>query len=204
MSHRDDPEAGTTLTEVLVVLVITTLLAVPLVAVVQTAARIQDDQQRQEAARIDLDRALAAMAEDLRVGSPVESRLGGRSATSTVGVQVSDDLVGAQIVYWSVTANGLQTFEVDPTTNRITSGSTLDPDVQAGTGATADEPAFRYFDANGRELDPLVVSATRLAECTALVEVALSVPIDDDPDTEVVSGSARHAVRSRSPGGNGC
>lgn len=204
MNLRGDGESGTTLTEVLIVLAITTLLAAPLFAVVRTAARIQDDRQRADEARIELDRALLAMADDLRAGAPVATRPRGTRATDTVGVRVDDDSGAAQIVYWSLGPRGLRRFEADPATGRIRNRSTLSGDIRGGANGTAGETTFRYFDAEGRELDPLTSGLDRLADCTTLIEVTLSVAIDGDPDEGVVSGSARHAVRSRSPGVNRC
>lgn len=200
-----DPERGTTLTEILVVLAITTVLAIPLLATVRTAARAQADQATEDDARIQLDWALASMADDLRTGAPVGTRPSGTRAADTIGVQVTDDTGLVSVVYWSVGRRGLRRLEADPTTRRIRSRSTLNPDI---TTETLDgETPFRYFDAEGRELDPLAVGLERLAECTALVEVTLAVPLDTaraTPSGQVLADTARHAVRSRTPGGNGC
>lgn len=201
----DEAERGTTLTEVLVVLAITTLLAVPLLATVRTASRAQADQMGEADARLELDRALASMADDLRTGAPVASRPSGTRAADTVGIEVTDDSGLSSIVYWSVGRRGLRRFEADPTTRRIRSRSTLNaamtPEVLDGAAP------FRYFDATGRELDPLTVGLDRLAACTTLVEVTLALPVDTaraDATNAVLTDTARHAVRTRPPGANGC
>ena len=199
MNSTIEPESGTTMTEVLVVVTITAILAVPLLTMIRSAARIQNDHRAAEAARIDVELALLAMAEDLRTGSPVAGRPRGTNASDTVGVEVADETGADAIVYWSVGRQGLRRIEADAETGRVRQRTTI-----ASTVVANSEAVFRYYDADGRELDPLTEGSTRLAECTALVEVRLSVPVGDDREDDAVTASARHAVRSRPPGVNGC
>lgn len=199
MRPASDPEAGTTLTEILVVLTVTTVLAIPLLTVVRTASRLQDRHEAESEARIELDQSLALLADDLRNGEPTDRRLRGTTAADAIAVEVDDGAGLESLVYWSVDRRGLRRVEADAATRRVRRRSTVNRNV-----AESGDPVFRYFDADGRELDPDIIGLERLAECTTLVEVRLSVPIEGDPEAEVVTGTARHAVRSRTPGANQC
>ncbi len=207
-----DRESGTTLTEVLVVLTITTLLSVPLLTVVRTASRIHQERVAADRAGVELDRVMDLMAEDLRIGAPVDTRPSGTRAENTIGVQLTDPTGAPSVVYWSVGRRGLRRIEVDPSTNRVRSRDVVNPDItEELLGETV---AFSYYDASGRELDPLTVGLDRLARCTSLVGVDLTVPVagreavpvagHDAEQRRVRKGSARHAVRTRSPGANRC
>ena len=199
MSGGGDPESGTTLTEVLVVLTITTVLALPLLAVVTSTVRFQDRNLAEEQARVEVEQVLAAMADDLRTGAPVARRLRGTTAADAITVEVADGTATGALIYWAVDARGLRRTEADASTRRVRRRSRISRTVVRG-----DDPIFRYFDAKGVELDPTVLGLERLTECTALVEVRLSVPIEDDPDDRMITGTARHAVRTRAPGANRC
>ncbi len=196
---RAGAESGTTLTEVLVVLTMTTVLAVPLLTMIRSTARIQDERMAEEAARIDVELALVAMADDLRIGVPVASRPQGRSAADTVGVRIADDTGADQIVYWSVGVDGLERIEADPDTDQVLRVSAVEQRVIADG-----DPVFRYFDAGGRQLDPQTIGLTQLAACTSLVSVRLSVAIDDDTERGVVTAEDRHAARGGPTGGDEC
>ena len=204
MTSRRDAEAGTTLTEVLVVLAITSMLVTPLVAVVGAAFRVQDSRAAEDQARIELAVALAAMTDDLRTGVPVATRPSGTRAADTVGVRVTDSADVATVVYWSVGPRGLRRVEADPTTGRIQDQAILNPNITEPDVAGSGDPTFRYFDASGRELDPATIGLERLTECTTLVEVRLEVPVEGEAADRVVAESIRHAVRGRDAGGNGC
>lgn len=191
-----DREAGTTITEVLVVLAATALLAVPLLSLVATVVRVESAQTQDHHGRIALDGVLEAVDRDLVNATPVASRPAGTSAADTLGVLVPDGADGI-VVYWSVGRSGLTRIEAAPDTLRIQRRTTVAEAVNAPAGTTP----FRYFDAAGAELDPGVVGADRLAACTTLVEVTLDWK---EGDEVTATTTRRHAVRTRDPGGNGC
>jgi hypothetical protein len=191
-----DAERGTTITEIMAVMAITTLLGVPLLALFRTASRVEGDQATRHDARIELDWAFQAIGVELDNATPVASRPEGTGLSDTLGVRLTDEAGIQRLVYWSVDRRGLARIEVDPVTHRVVSNSTVAPGVVAG-GASA----FRYYDAEGAELDPSAAGAPeRLADCTTLVEISLA----SDLASATEATTARHAVRTRAPGGNGC
>ena len=188
-------EHGTTITEILAVMAITTLLGVPLLALVRTASRVEGDQAHRHDARIELDWALLAIDVELDNAVPVASRPVGTGFSDTFGVLVTDDAGIQRLVYWSVDRSGLTRIEADPLTLRVVSHSTVAAGVVAGGTAP-----FRYYDAEGAQLDPRAVEAQRIADCTTLVEITLAVDLGKATE----AATARHAIRTRVPGGNGC
>lgn len=193
--RRRHADRGTTITEILVVLSVTSLLAIPLLGVLQSASTIERDRVSISDARVELDWALARMSEDLRSATPVARLPPGTDATHTLPLLVTAPDASLSLVYWTVTPTALQRVVADPDTGRVLSRATLIDSLHPD----GLEP-FVYSDATGARLDPAAVGLARLADCTTLIDVTLAVRVHD----RTISSSTSAAVRTRPPGGNGC
>lgn len=171
MSRSSNGEAGFTIVELAVVMVImtSTLAAVIGVLIAHTNAeqRTRAVLDTQEEARS----ALRELANDLRAANPLLAPPAGHDPATNVEVKLQLDAT-TTIVRWNVdAAAGLLSRSVldEPggipvaTTYRITG-------VDSG-----DFPLFRYYDASGDELDAANASNGDIATCAARVEVVLVV-----------------------------
>lgn len=178
------------------VLAITGVLALPLVAILGTANRVERTQGTRVDARAELDWALTLLTEDLRSGTPTDRPAVGPRMIDTLPLSVVDEFGTEELVHWRVATGGLERTTYDPATLRQRRRSVVVADISAD-GATA---PFVYLDAVGSTLDPTALPAATVANCTTLVRITLAMP--SGTDTEVASTDV--AIRSRSPGGNGC
>lgn len=178
------------------VLAITGVLALPLVAILGTANRVERTQASRIDARAELDWALTLLTEDLRSGTPTDQPRVGAGMTDTLPLSVVDEFGAEELIHWRIGTGGLERITYDPATNRQRRRSL----VVAEIGPDGSTPPFVYLDATGAQLDPTRIPAAAVADCATLVRITLTMPAGD----AVEAASTDVAIRSRSPGGNGC
>ncbi len=191
-----DSDRGTTLVEVLVVLSIMALLAVPLLAILRSSARIEQTQAGRIDVRSELDRALTLIADDIRTSTPTAGIGGGPKMADSLPLSVTKADGSGLLLIWHVGDAGLERVVFDPAGRREVDRSVVAPEVVPDKKAAS----FVYFGANGKELDPNVVRPEIVANCTALIAVTLEARAGD----RMITSSIDVALRSRPPGGNGC
>ncbi len=191
-----ESERGTTLVEVLVVLSISALLAVPLLAILHSSARIEQAQASRIDVRSELDWALTLIANDIRTSVPSIGTGGGPKMADSLSLLVTRADGSDSLLIWHVGNAGLERIVLDPVSFREISRSV----VAAAVVADKKAAPFVYFGANGQELDPSVVQPEVVVDCTALIEVTLEARAGDQTITSTIDT----ALRSRPPGGNGC
>jgi len=189
-------ERGATLVETLVVLSITAMLAVPLLGLLRTSGRVEQGQNGRIEARSQLDWALTLISSDIRNATPSADMVRGAEMGRALPLSVRDSGGFDVLLDWSIGAAGLERVVFDPVSLRETGRSVVVGEVMAPSNTSP----FVYLDANGQVLDPRVLGAGPVANCTALITVTLVVDAGD----RLVTSSADVALRTRPPGGNGC
>ncbi len=150
-------ERGTTITELLAVLAMMGLLAVPIALMLHSAGRAE----RSSAAQLDIDRlaerAAAQLRKDLRNATVDPTSLRGRDASTTLPLIVDD----TGTISWTVIGDDLRRREADAAAPTV--------DMFYGPIEQPSPPAvvFAYFDEEGTELR---VDGTTRPGCIALVE----------------------------------
>lgn len=196
MMTMTDHERGTTIIEMLVVLSMSALLAVPLLGVVQSATRIEEDQITRIDVRSKLDRALTEISDDIRLSVPNADLASSSSLGHTLPLSANAADGSQTLTLWVVGADGLERVVHDAATLRETQRSVFVAEVVPVAGM----PSFSYFDSDGDELQPRTTPIDTLVNCTALIRVTLAA----DAGSKIVTSSVDVALRSREPGGNGC
>ncbi len=157
-------ERGTTLTEVLVILTLTAIIATPLFVALQSAFR----SERTQSQTIDLDRQLAFVTNrfetDVRSGSPAADRAGGALSEHLAVSRLNDD-GSEELVVWSVDNGSLRRTASDLATGAVSSDVVLVDEVPAT------DAVFRYWAASGREIAPSFVD--QIVGCSVRVTLDL-------------------------------
>ena len=176
-----DGERGTTLVEVLVVLSLTAIVAIPMMMVLQSGLRTE----RRQNARLDLELEMALVADrferDVRMGRPAAARAGGPSSTN-MGVAWTQDDGFEQLVVWSVDAGNLRRSASVPATGVVLSDFVLLENVVSVA------PAFRYWTENGREVS---ASADRIDSCAARVTLEIRAVVGDVESSRTIEVAHR-------------
>ncbi len=193
---RDRERGAATLSEVVVVLSIATLLAVPLMTMLLTTTRAEERQTSRNEANRQLEWAFGLISDDIRSSTPSSRLQSGDHPADTLVLFVAGSGSPDRLVYWRLEGDGLERTALDPTTGRVITRSTVAADLLAA-GATA---PFSYFDASGSELDPRRTDPETIATCTTLIRATLAAEVGQ----RTVSSALSAAPRSRPPGGNGC
>ncbi len=168
---RDDRrftgERGTTVTELLAVLAIMGVLAVPIAMMLHSAGRTE----RSSAAQLDIDRQVERAAdrlrEDLRHATVDPASLRGLDASVTL-LLAATDAGRERSISWTVVDDNLQRSE------SATAAPSVVADTQYGTieQPLPPEVVFAYFDEQGNELR---VDQDTNASCIALVKANFTV-----------------------------
>lgn len=160
-------ERGTTVTELLAVLAIMGVLAVPIAMMLHSAGRTE----RSSAAQLDIDRqaerAADRLREDLRHAMLDPASLRRRNASGTL-LLVAGDAGSERSILWTVADDNLQRREFANAAPLVVT------DTQYGTIEQPSPPkvVFAYFDEQGTELR---VDTATDANCIALVEANFTV-----------------------------
>lgn len=183
-------ERGTTLTEVLVVLALTSLIATPLYVVLQSAFRTERNQTEQLDTEAQLERVTGLVEDDVRSGLPSVIRTGSPADELALLLVLSDG--SGQRVVWSADGGELRRRAIDADSGSLISDAVFLENVSP-TG-----PLFRYWRSSDQELPP--TSVDEIANCTARVSI----------DLRTVSGSIETsrtvdvAHRRPNPGAASC
>lgn len=185
-------ERGTTLVEVLVATTLAVAVIGVLLGTFDSVTKATASHERTLDARADLRQAAAEIARDLRaatsISPPVDPGdwrreitfdvpgVDGGGATVRLSARPADETVVREVLAGASagtrrTVLGAARFEADP-------------------------QVFRYFDADGGELDPDTVEGDRIAACTTRVEVTLAAGRDGGAVQRLTVGAA---LRSRRP-----
>ncbi len=188
-------DRGTSMTEMVVVMAITALLALPLIAILGTTTRVEQSQASGSDARADLDWALTLLAADIKSGTPTERPRVGSRMSSTLPLSIIDERGVEELIHWRVGPSGLERITYNPATLRERDRSLVVAAVGEGS-----ESAFTYLDASGSALDPTTTPAGIVTDCTTLIRITLTAPASD----RILTATRNVAIRARAPGGNGC
>lgn len=184
---RGRAEHGTTLAEVLVVLTISALIAVPLLMVLQQSARSERSQSERIDRGLELDRVLTQLQNDVRAGAAAPALVGGRSLDAALPLVHQRAEGGEDLILWAVVGDELRRRVTDRQSGAVISSATLLTDV------TDDDPWFQYFDQNGGAL-PTVGNDVALANCTVRIRAVVSLGLS----SAVLSREVEAAHRSPS------
>lgn len=191
-------ERGVTLVEVL----IATALAVSVIGVLlgtfDSVTRATAAHEQTLDARADLRQAAAEVARDLRAATSVIA-LSDPAAWRREIAFTTLDAEGVEVPVHLVAKPESGTFVRDvPTGNgRVVRRRTLLRNGRFG----ADPRVFRYYGADGAELDPDLVAGDRIAACATRVEVTLTAARDRGATQSLTVGAA---LRSRRPEAASC
>jgi prepilin-type N-terminal cleavage/methylation domain-containing protein len=197
-TRRED--GGFALVELIVAMGLMSVLAIAGYTSVDTFTRATHHAQERSEGVAEARTAMEIILRDLRAANPIDAVTPVSSYDTRVSFSVYCSNVGTdgcgsnnlRSVTYQVTANELQRVANGRTATLLgPSGSTA---VAAALrhGAivnTADEPPFRYFDAQGQQLTTQGVSAvpaTKFRDCARSVEIHLTVlTVDDQPSSSV-------------------
>lgn len=156
-------DRGTTLTEVLVVLALTALIASPLYLVLQNAFRNERTQTQQLDGEAQLERVAGRLEDDVRSGLPADGQIG--SPADELAIQHLEEGGSERLILWTVDGSDLARREVDVGSGAVISDVVLLEDV-APVGSM-----FRYFRSTGLEIPP--TSGAQILDCAVRVTVEL-------------------------------
>lgn len=182
-------ERGASLAEVVAVIGLMGLVAVPLVFALQSAARLERSQTARLDGEAQLDRLASRLTDDIRVGRPSPADLGRTTADQALALRLPDGAGSEVIVIWEIDDERV-TRRVATTSGVEQSNAALVDDVQRALAVT-------YRDEDGRVIAP--TDPDRVAECGALVEVEVEIG-----DPAVADRTIAAAHRQRPSGGVTC
>lgn len=157
-------ERGTTLSEVLIVLALSALIASPIYVVLQSAFRTEQAQGRQLEIEAQLEQVTGRMEDDIRAGVPSEKRAG--EPATELAIWNTDPKGDVSLVLWSIEDDLLRRQLYDMGTGRIVS------DVVLLDGLAGEGRVFRYWDSSGAEIKP---AADLVFRCAVRVTVDLQI-----------------------------
>lgn len=162
--RRSSSERGTTLSEVLIVLALSAIVAAPIYAVLQSGLRTERAQSQQLEVEAQLERVAVRLEDDVREGVP-SARRAGEPATELAILR--SETSGAQsVILWAVEGDELRRRSYDLSTGRLVT------DVVLLEGLSGTSPVFRYWELGGGELAP---NADLIYRCSERITVALEV-----------------------------
>lgn len=181
------PEAGMTITEVIISMAILSILSAALMAgmssMTKAAKSTHDKQETVNQVRLTIER----IARDLRAANPIDVTANPADYPTKVGFSVFCANAGVG----TCGANNLKQVVYQKTGNRLElvvnggapvkllgpePGSSFPANRQAlAVLNSASQPVFRYYRDDGTEIDPATATATTFRDCSRTVEISLSV-----------------------------
>ena len=162
-----ESERGTTLTEVLVVLALSAMIMTPLYIVLLSGYRAEQAQSDEVDAEAQLERVAVRIEDDIRSGFPSERRTLSAADELAIGRLDNESL---QIVLWSFADGELRRRAIDASTGKVVS------DVVLAENIDGDRSGFRYWAADGTELEPTWTEG--IVRCAVRVTVDLQTKLD--------------------------
>ena len=181
-THRG--ERGTTLAEVLVVLAISALIAVPLLTTLEQSARSERSQSERIDRALELDRILTQLQNDVRAGVVAPTLSGGRSLDGALPLLHHRSGGGDELVLWAVVGDELRRRVTAQPSGAVISSATLLSDI-SGSG-----PWVLYLDQDGDTLST-VDNDEALTNCTVRIRVALTLELSSTVLTRQVDAAHR-------------
>jgi prepilin-type N-terminal cleavage/methylation domain-containing protein len=198
LTSRD--EAGFSMIEIMVVVLILGVVLTALFGVLDSMTRNDRRQQalqtNQEGARF----AMVQMGQDLRAANPVEP-LSTAAAYATEFEAAVLNAAGTSTTYvrWQLSGTTLSRSVLSAPGGTAVSTKTMLSNVEnTSQGVTL----FRWYDSSGTELTGTDNSPSDFSNCT--VRVHISIVAASDPGPLPFSENSDAEVRNRLPGGIGC
>jgi len=164
-------ERGTSLIEVMVVVVLLASVMGSMFAVFSSMTRAEHRNQLVVENRHAISQGLGELQRDVRAASGIVPTSTSGSAADELTVLVPDGSGGTRRVRFAVDrdAHALQRTNLDPSGSTISDRQLLD-ELQVDDT----DPTFRYFASDGRELVAGVEPAKVIAACTVRIETAVT------------------------------
>ena len=169
MRHRT--ERGTSLVEVMVVVVLLTSVMASMFAIFSSMTRAEHRNQLVVENRHAVSQGLGEVQRDLRAASAIVPAASSGQAADELTVRVPDGSGGSRTVRFAFDSDArtLQRSNLD-SKGAATSGRRLLDDLQI----EEKQPTFRYYAADGRELVAGVEASKVIASCAVRIETTVT------------------------------
>jgi prepilin-type N-terminal cleavage/methylation domain-containing protein len=200
MTDQRRDEAGFSMIEIMVVVLILGIVLTALFGVLDSMTRNDRRQQALQTNQETTRFAMVQMGEDLRAANPLEP-LSTTAAYATEFEAAVLNSTGTSTTYvrWQLTGTTLSRSVLSAPGGTAVTTKTMVLNVQnASQGVTL----FRWYNSTGTELTSAANTASDFSNCT--VRVHISIVAASDPGPLPFSENSDAEVRNRLPGGIGC
>lgn len=180
---RSRSEAGFTLVELLVVLVLLGVVGGVVVSAITTGLRSSANTTARITALQELEIALQRMTGDLRAANPLQLSTTGNYERE-IGARIDRDGSVTDVTYEVRTVAGVQQLI------RVDTGQTLVSLVDNGG-----EPVFRYLDEDGEDVDCSTDCSTAYLQDTSRIEIRLVRSLGNGDDVRAITSVGIRSLR---------